>query len=147
VKIPAFSCARYGAFVESALKSTAGTPVGSRNGSAWKGPWPLVAGALGLAGVNIATLGLSGRPWGITSALALWGSKVLATLSVNVVARPYWQVASNAAALRAGVLSDITSVMDLGILLGASLAAGMAGRFAPVWRVPAKSVLAGPLVD
>ena len=31
-----------------------------------RGPWPLVAGALGLAAVNIATLLLAGRPWGVT---------------------------------------------------------------------------------
>src|SRR5206468_8530215 len=33
-----------------------------------RGPWPLAAGALGLAAVNIATLALAGRPWGVTSA-------------------------------------------------------------------------------
>ena len=137
--------APHGTLVESALKSTAGTPVAPGNGRAWKGPWPLVAGALGLAGINIATLALSGRPWGITSALALWGSKVLAALGVNVAAWPYWQSAPNAAALRISVLSDITSVMDFGIILGALLAAGMAGRFAPVWRVSAKSALAAIL--
>jgi hypothetical protein len=32
--------------------------------------------------------------------------------------------------------------MDIGILLGALMAAGLAGRFAPLWRVPLKSLLA-----
>jgi hypothetical protein len=113
------------------------------NSSAWlKGPWPLVAGALGLAAVNIATLALSGRPWGVTSAFALWGSKLLAAVGVNVAAWPYWQSAANAASLRSSVITDITSVMDCGVILGALMAAGMAGRFAPVWRVPPKSLLA-----
>src|SRR5207245_10784371 len=40
-----------------------------------QGQWPLVAGAIGLAVVNIATLILSGRPWGVTGAFALWGAK------------------------------------------------------------------------
>jgi hypothetical protein len=111
--------------------------------AAWlRGPWPLVAGALGLAAVNVATLTLSGRPWGVTSAFALWGSKILAALGGNVAAWPYWQSAGNAAALRANVLTDITSVMDIGIILGALFAAGLAGRYAPVWRVPAKSLAA-----
>src|SRR5262245_64396494 len=35
------------------------------------GPWPLIAGAVALALGNFATLYLAGRPWGITSALAL----------------------------------------------------------------------------
>jgi len=115
-------------------------------GRAWlRGPWPLVAGALGLAAVNVATLVLAGRPWGVTSALALWGSKMLAAVGVDVAAWPYWQSAGNASALRASVLSDVTSVMDFGILLGALLAAGLAGRFAPVWRVPAMSLAAAIL--
>jgi uncharacterized membrane protein YedE/YeeE len=121
-------------------------PVVRREGSAWlRGPWPLVAGALGLAIVNIATLLLAGRPWGVTSAFALWGSKLLAAIGVDVAAWPYWQPAGNAAALQAGVLTDVTSVMDFGILLGALMAAGLAGRFAPVWRIPAKSLLAAIL--
>ncbi len=116
------------------------------NGGKWlRGPWPLVAGALGLAGVNILTLVLSGRPWGVTFAFALWGSKVAAALGANVAAWPYWQTPANAAALHMSILSDVTSVMDLGIVLGALAAAAMAGRFAPVWRVRWKSILAAVL--
>src|SRR5207249_3275425 len=107
-----------------------------------QGPWPLVAGAIGLALVNIAALILSGRPWGVTSAFALWGSKALASAGVDVAAWPYWSTPARAAELHASVLADITSVMDLGILLGALVAAGAAGRFAPAWRVPLKSLAA-----
>ena len=104
-----------------------------------QGPWPLIAGALGLAAVNIATLVLAGRPWGITSGFALWGSKALAATGVDVASWPYWQ---GSTALEATVFSDITSVMNMGILLGALTAAGLAGRFAPVWRIPARSLTA-----
>ena len=116
-------------------------PVSARPSRAeWlQGPWPLIAGALGLAAVNVATLALAGRPWGITSGFALWGSKALATLGVDVASWPYWQ---GSAALEASVFSDITSVMNMGILLGALTAAGLAGRFAPVWRIPARSLAA-----
>jgi uncharacterized membrane protein YedE/YeeE len=107
-----------------------------------RGPWPLVAGALGLAAVNIATLMLAGRPWGVTSAFALWGSKAVGALGVDVAAWPYWQPAARAAELRAGIISDVTSVMDLGIMVGAFGAAGLAGRFAPEWRVPGRSLVA-----
>jgi uncharacterized membrane protein YedE/YeeE len=110
------------------------------HGSWLRGPWPLVAGALGLAAVNIATLALAGRPWGVTSAFALWGSKMVAAAGVDVAAWPYWQ--SRAAELQASVFRDVTSVMDFGIVLGALAAAGLAGRFAPTWRVPARSLAA-----
>jgi uncharacterized membrane protein YedE/YeeE len=107
-----------------------------------RGPWPPAIGALGLAAVNVSTLMLAGRPWGVTSAFTLWGSKGLAAVGVHVSAWPYWQPAARAADLRAGVLGDVTSVMDVGIMLGALAAAGLAGRFAPVWRVPARSLAA-----
>ena len=46
------------------------------------------------------------------------------------------------AALEASVLTDVTSVMDFGIILGALLASALAGRFSPGWRVPWRSALA-----
>jgi uncharacterized protein len=107
-----------------------------------RGPWPLVAGALGLALVNIATLVIGGRPWGVTSAFALWGAKVASALGVPVETWPYWQAPAQAAALDASVLADITSVMNLGIVLGALLASLLAGKFAPLWRISRPSLAA-----
>lgn len=107
-----------------------------------RGPWPLVAGAAGLALVNISTLLISGRPWGVTSAFALWGAKVLQTTGVDVAAWPYWSTPAQAAMLKASVVSDVTSVMDVGIMLGALAAAAIAGRFAPVWRTSSRSLAA-----
>ena len=107
-----------------------------------RGPWPLVWGAIGLALLNYATLALAGRPWGITSAFALWGAKAVSGLGVDVSSWGFWQVPSNAKALAAPVWEDITSVMDIGIILGALLAAGLAGRFAPSLKIPARSLVA-----
>ena len=107
-----------------------------------RGPWPLVWGAIGLALLNYATLALAGRPWGITSAFALWGAKAASGLGVDVSSWAFWQVPDNAKALAAPVWEDITSVMDIGIVLGALLAAGLAGRFAPSLKIPARSLVA-----
>jgi uncharacterized membrane protein YedE/YeeE len=110
---------------------------------AWlRGPWPLVAGAIGLAVVNVATLLLAGRPWGVTSALALWGAKTAVALGVPVHTWPYWAAPAQRASLEASVLSDVTSIMNFGIVGGAMLASLLAGRFAPTWRVPARSLAA-----
>ena len=112
-------------------------------GPRWlKGPWPLVAGAVGLAVVNIATLTIGGRPWGVTSAFALWGAKWFAALGIDVAAWPYWTASAQAAALRSSVLADVTSVMNIGIILGALMAAMLAGRFAPAWQVSNRSLAA-----
>ena len=107
-----------------------------------RGPWPLVWGAIGLALLNYATLALAGRPWGITSAFALWGAKAASGLGVDVSSWAFWQMPGNAKALAAPVWEDITSVMDIGIVLGALLAAGLAGRFAPSLNIPARSLVA-----
>lgn len=108
----------------------------------FRGPWPLVWGAVLLALLNYATLGLTGRPWGITSAFALWGAKVLQGMGVEVSSWAFWQQPANASALAAPVWQDVTTVMDIGIMLGALLAAGLAGRFAPNLRIPLRSLVA-----
>lgn len=107
-----------------------------------RGPWPLVWGGVALALLNFLTLALAGRPWGITSAFALWGSKAAALVGFDPASWPYWSKPAQAAALNGSIFSDITSVMDIGIIVGALLAAGLAGRFAPNWRIPGRQVLA-----
>ncbi|WP_312518437.1 YeeE/YedE family protein [Massilia sp.] len=106
------------------------------------GPWPLLAGALALVVLNFATLALSGRPWGVTSAFALWGAKAASTIGIDTASWAYWSTKANAAALAAPVSQDVTSVMDIGIVLGAMAAAALAGRYAPVWRLPLRSIVA-----
>ena len=120
-------------------------PVSSEH-QGWKrflrGPWPLIWGAVLLALLNFATLALAGRPWGITSAFALWGAKVLQGTGVDVSAWAFWQQPANAKALAEPLWQDITTVMDIGIVLGALLAAGLAGRFAPNLNIPLRSLVA-----
>jgi len=106
-----------------------------------RGPWPLIAGALALAVLNFATLAIAGRPWGITAAFALWGSKAIDAFGFDVAFWPFWSTPSQAAALAGPVLADITSVMDIGIVLGAFLAATLAGPVQWRWRMGAGAFL------
>jgi uncharacterized membrane protein YedE/YeeE len=107
-----------------------------------RGPWPLVAGAVALALLNFATLYLAGRPWGVTSAFALWGSKIAQVIGFDVWSWPYWSTPARQAELNGSIFNDITTVMDFGIIIGALLAAALAGRFAPVWKIPLRSAVA-----
>jgi len=109
---------------------------------AFRGPWPVIAGAAGLALVNILTLAIAGRPWGVTSAFALWGAKMLSAAGVAVESWRYYAPAARRAELHAAVINDVTSVMDFGIMIGALFAATLAGRFAPSWRTSGKSLAA-----
>ncbi|PVB60505.1 YeeE/YedE family protein [Labrenzia sp. 011] len=110
-----------------------------RTGSLLTGPWSPMLGALMLAIVGIATFVVVGRPWGITSAFALWGAKAFHAVGVPVETWPYWSWQPGA--LENSVLRDTTSVMDFGVILGAMIAAALAGRFAPVWHLNRRDVL------
>ena len=65
-----------------------------------------------------------------------FGGRFVAEAEGAVVHREDAVGAAMQGALARPLLADITSVMDFGIMLGALLAAGLAGRFAPVRRVP-----------
>jgi uncharacterized membrane protein YedE/YeeE len=108
----------------------------------WRGPWPMLAGGLMLAFLNWVTLAITGHPWSITWAFTLWGAKVARFLDWDPAGTWFWEGGFTEAALDAPLLADETSVMDIGIVLGALIAAGMAGRFAPVGAIPWRSLLA-----
>jgi hypothetical protein len=125
-------------------------PIGGR-GALLRGPWPLLWGAVGLAVLNVATLWLAGRPWAITAAFPLWGSRLVeATGWDDPAFWLYWEDPTRTEALLRPVLADRTTVMDLGVMAGAAVAAALAGR-ARLWRLPAArevaaSVLGGLLL-
>ena len=107
----------------------------------------LVWGGVALAVLNAVVLVLSGKPWGETSAFALWGSKWATALGWDAHGWAYWQRPGFNTQLDRTVLLDTTSIMDGAILLGAALAAATAGVFRPswggTWRAWAGALLGG----
>ncbi|ASN06373.1 YeeE/YedE family protein [Virgibacillus necropolis] len=105
-------------------------PKPSANG--WKrifrGSWPLFAAAIALAVLNAVTLMTRGTPWGVTSAFALWGSKIATFFGIDVASWGYWQGAS-AQALQSSIFADSTTVLNFGVILGAFLASAAGGLF------------------
>ena len=110
-------------------------------------PRILILGGLALALLNAATLLLAGKPWGETSAFALWGSKLFTAAGWDAHGWAYWQRPGFTTQLDRTTSLDITSVMDAAILCGAVLSAGLAGAFRPRWggggRAWAGAVLGG----
>jgi uncharacterized membrane protein YedE/YeeE len=96
----------------------------------FRGSWPLYTAAIILALLNALTLTIRGNPWGITSAFALWGGKILVALGMDVSSWGYFS-GGNGAALSHTVLADSTSVMNFGIILGAFISASLQGTFKP----------------
>lgn len=104
-----------------------------------QGPWPILAGAIGLALLNYATLILANRPWGITSGFALWGAKGFDAVGIDMSTWPYW--AGQMAAIENSVFRDTTSVMNFGTVIGAMAAAALAGKYRPQWRLSRAELL------
>ena len=105
-----------------------------------QGPWPLIAGGLLLALLNFAVLAVAGHPWSVSFGYALWGAKLAQGLGLDVAAWEFWTWPYPAKALAGSIFAEDTSLTNVGILVGAFLAAGLAGRFAPQWRLPIRTL-------
>lgn len=70
---------------------------------------------------------ISGNPWGITFGFTLWGAKIAAGLGVPVGDFAFWQWAGPQRALAHSVLADVSSLMDIGMVIGAGLLAAIGG--------------------
>lgn len=60
---------------------------------AFRGSWPLAAGALALAVLGAGVLLVSGGAWGVTSAFSLWGSELVGALGGHPENWSWWQQA------------------------------------------------------
>lgn len=128
--------------LQSLLKAPSNAPAMQGAQRLWRGYWPLAWAAVGLALLSVANLLLTGQPWSVTFAFNLWGAKLASLVGVDVSSWEYWTWSMPAQALQGPVLAESTSVTNFGLVLGALLAAGLAGRFAPVSRIPLGSALA-----
>jgi len=109
------------------------------------GPWSPWTGAVVLALLAVVTLVLAGHPWTITWAFSLWGAKAAVLFGWNPASSSFWTAPFQSAALNSSIFSDTTSVMNLGIVLGAFAAAALAGRFAPNLCIGARPLAAAVL--
>ncbi len=96
-------------------------------------PRRLVMAALLIAALAVANFVVAGQPWGVVYGLGLWGAKVTSALGTDLSASPYWASAAHQERLAASLLTDYTSLTDLGIILGAFIVA--------VWRSGLKAKL------
>lgn len=115
-----------------------------RGGHPLRGPWPLAWGAVALAVLSLATLAVAGRPWAITAAFPLWGSRVVEALGWDDPSFwTYWEDPTRVEAWLRPVLADRITLMDLGLMAGAFLAAGLAGSVGGGLRCPRATEVLG----
>ena len=87
----------------------------------------LVIGSVVIAALCWLVFIVSGNPWGITFGFTLWGAKLAAGLGVPVGDFTFWQWAGPQRALTHSVLADVSSLMDIGMIIGAGLLAAVGG--------------------
>src|SRR5690606_36891324 len=101
-----------------------------------RGSWPLLVGAVVLGVLAGAVFLVSGGTWGVTYAFGLWGAKFLQLLGLHPETWAFWHQPGNAKALAGSVWQDKTTLTDVGIMIGAGLAAAAAGAWKFHTRVP-----------
>jgi uncharacterized membrane protein YedE/YeeE len=70
----------------------------------------------------------SGMPWGITAGLTLWAAKLVQGVGFDLASQPFWTEAWARAALEGPALASHSSLSNLGLLLGALIAAAAKGQ-------------------
>ncbi|MER5181683.1 YeeE/YedE family protein [Streptomyces sp. NPDC002896] len=110
-----------------------------------RGSWPLWVGAVVLAVLGTGVLLVSGGAWGVTSAFGLWGAKIVQALGGHPETWAFWQQPASAASLSGPVLTDKNSLTDIGIVVGAALAAAAGGAWTLHRHIPWRTAVAGLL--
>lgn len=96
-----------------------------------------------LAGIAILHLIVAGQPWGVVYGLGLWVAKGVVAAGGDLSGSAFWAAPANAAQVEASLLTDITSLTDLGLIAGAALVAWWrAGLASPVGKLPARAWIA-----
>ncbi|HEX8867942.1 MAG TPA: YeeE/YedE family protein [Lentzea sp.] len=115
-----------------------------------RGSWPILVGAVVLGVLAAAVFLVSGGIWGVTFAFALWGAKLVQLFGLHPEAWTFWQTPANAKALAAPIWTDKTSLTNIGIMIGAAIAAAAAGAWKMhstiPWRTAVAAVLGGVLM-
>lgn len=86
----------------------------------------LPGGRLCLAAALVALLAvlhliISGQGWGVVYGLGLWGAKLTQFAGVDLAQSAYWSSAANTERLQQSVLTDVTSLTNIGIMVGANV--------------------------
>ncbi|MEX1198610.1 MAG: YeeE/YedE family protein [Pseudohongiellaceae bacterium] len=75
-----------------------------------------------MAVLAVLNLVVAGQPWGVVYGLGLWGAKLGNAAGMDVLATAFWSAPDHAERLQQSLLTDVTSLTNIGIITGAFLA-------------------------
>jgi uncharacterized membrane protein YedE/YeeE len=104
-------------------------------------PRRLVFAAVVIAGLALANLLISGQPWGVVYGLGLWVAKGAVAAGVDLSGSAFWAAPATAERVTSSILTDYTSLTDIGIILGAFFVASwrVGGLSAKLPSLPARA--------
>jgi uncharacterized membrane protein YedE/YeeE len=106
-------------------------------------PPRLWAAAALVAALALANLVVAGQPWGVVYGLGLWAAKGAQAIGVDVAASAFWSAPGNALRLEQTILTDVTSLTNIGLIGGAFLVAAWRHGFTqPLPDLPARAWVA-----
>jgi hypothetical protein len=105
----------------------------------------IVFGAILIGLLSIAVFAAGHHPWSVTFGFTVWGAKIATLLGADFSGAAFWQWPGPKRALADSVLSDTSSLTNLGMILGAMATAAGAKPFARAPWPPLKSFLAAAL--
>lgn len=94
-----------------------------------KKPWPYALGAILLSLLQIITLSVSGEPWGVSVSFPIWGARLFKLVGGNVDKWYYFSRKEVQATLTSGFFNEPSTLRNIGIIVGALLAALLASEF------------------
>ncbi len=106
----------------------------------WQGR-AIYIGAVLLALFGVLNLLIAGQPWGIVYGLGLWGAKIATWFGADLAANAYWGREAQQVHIESSLLTDVTSVTNLGLLIGALIAANVRGKARPTTQASGKQWL------
>lgn len=84
-------------------------------------PRRMILAALAIALLAIGNLVVAGQPWGVVYGLGLWGAKLAVGFGADLSGSAFWAAPGNAARLGESILTDVTSLTNIGLIAGAFL--------------------------
>src|ERR1043166_868717 len=105
----------------------------------------LIVGAIAIGLLSVGVFLAGHHPWSVTFGFTVWGAKIAALAGLDFSAAPFWQWPGPKRALAESILSDTSSLTDVGMIFGAMAAAAAAKPFARTAWPPARSLLAAAL--
>ena len=128
-----------------AVAGLAAVAIARRRVASFVPPPRIVLGAIVIGLLCIAVFAAGHHPWSVTFGFTVWGAKIATLLGADFSQAEFWQWAGPKRALGDSILSDTSSLTDLGMILGAMAAAAASAPFARNPWPPLKSLVAAAL--